>query len=197
MSSFLGDKSLNLRVWHWLSSITIVGLLFTYIFRLSWFDKNDLANIIVTKLSDFNIVISNDDAISLAKLIRADMWQWHYIFGFILVFLIIFRLFAFFILKEKNPIQKIKTTNNSHIKFVKLAHAIFYVVTIYVCISGILIFFREDLGLTKSSLSLVKDLHEYSFWFYLFFIFSHIIGVVKAENSTDKGLISEMFSGNK
>ncbi|PWE25693.1 hypothetical protein DGE88_04010 [Aliarcobacter skirrowii] len=197
LSGFLGKKSKNLLVWHWLNFIAIIGLIFTDIFRSTWFNKNSLANTIETKLLEFQITISNENAISLAKLIRADMWQWHYIFGFMLVFLILFRMFAFLILKEKNPIQKIKTADNLHLRLVKIAHIMFYIVTIYVCISGLMMFFRNELGLTKASLSIFKELHVYSFWFYIFFIFSHVIGVVKAENSTDKGLISEMFGSNK
>lgn len=195
MSSFLGKKSLNLRVWHWLSFVSIIGLMFTDIFRKTWFNKNDIADIVKTKLLELDFELSKQSATEIAKLIREPMWEWHYILGFLLVFLLFFRLFGFFILKEKNPVQKIKADNHLHTKMVKIAHLIFYIVTFYVCISGVVLFFRDDLGLSKESLSLVKQLHKYSFWFFLFFIVSHVAGVVKANNSSDKGLISEMFSG--
>ena len=34
-----------------------------------------------------------------------------------------------------------------------------------------------------------------AFWFFVIFLVGHIVGVIKAELTTDKGLISEMFSG--
>jgi len=197
MGVFNGKKSLNLRVWHWLSFFTIVGLMFTYVFRKTWFDRHQNANLIQNKLVEFGLNINGDNAMTLAKLLREPMWDWHYILGFIFVFLLLFRIFAFLSKSEKCPLKKVKSATNLKEKMVKLTHLVFYFVALYVAISGVILFFKDDLGLTKESLRLVKTLHVYSFWFFLAFIFAHIIGVVKAEISSDKGLISEMFNGGE
>jgi Ni,Fe-hydrogenase I cytochrome b subunit len=68
-------------------------------------------------------------------------------------------------------------------------------VALYMAFSGLAMYFRETLGISKESLSLVKELHEWAFWFFAVFIVAHIAGVIKAEVSSDKGLISEMFNG--
>lgn len=77
----------------------------------------------------------------------------------------------------------------------KYAHALFYIASIYMAISGLAMYFREKLGLSKDMLEPIKELHELAFWFFLLFIVAHIAGVIKAELTTDKGLISEMFNG--
>ncbi|QKF73635.1 cytochrome b561 [Aliarcobacter faecis] len=197
MGYFNSKKSLNLRVWHWFNFIAIFGLMFTYIFRETWFDKTNNALLIKNKLLEFGLEISNEKSVVLAKMLRETMWNWHYIFGFMLVFLLILRFYAFFINMENNPLSKLKEKTNTHIKIVNFTHFIFYIITFYVCISGVIMFFKDDLNLTKESLKLVKELHAYSFWFFLFFVFTHIFGVIKAEISSDKGLISEMFSGGQ
>ncbi len=55
MGVFNEKRSLNLRVWHWLNAIAIIGLMFTYIFRKTWFDKKDNALLIQNKLSEFGL----------------------------------------------------------------------------------------------------------------------------------------------
>ncbi|AXK49161.1 hypothetical protein CRU87_08565 [Aliarcobacter trophiarum LMG 25534] len=197
MGVFNEKRSLNLRVWHWLNSIAIIGLIFTCIFRSTWFNKNDNALIIQNKLSEFGLSLTNENAVVIAKLLRSEMWNWHYIFGFILVFLIIFRLFAFLSRSETGILTKIKESKNIHQKGAKIMHLLFYIVTFLVCLTGVLLYFRDDLNLAKSFVGFMKDMHKQSFFFYLFFIATHLFGVIVAETTTDKGLISEMFNGGK
>lgn len=197
MGIFNEKRSLNLRVWHWLNFVAIFGLMFTYIFRKTWFNKNDNALLIQNKLSEFGVSLSDENSTIIAKLLREQMWNWHYIFGFILVFLLLFRLFVFIFKKESCPLQKIKEGNNLHQKGARVLHLLFYIVTFLICLTGVLLYFREDLSLTKSFVGFMKDMHKLSFWFYLFFIVAHIFGVVKAEQSESSGLISEMINGKK
>jgi cytochrome b561 len=193
MGHYNGQKSLNLRVWHWLNAIAIFGLVFTTLFRKTWFNRGENMAFFKEKLLEFGFTLSDEQATILIKTIMEKMWVWHYIFGFMLVALIVFRIFAFVIKSEKCPLQKLKDAPNIEVKGVKVLHIIFYFITLFVAISGVVMFFKEDLGIAKESLSLVKTLHKYTLWFFIAFTVLHIIGAVKAEVTTDKGLISEMF----
>jgi len=64
-------------------------------------------------------------------------------------------------------------------------------------ISGLVMYFRGALGIDKGSSELVKELHEWAFWFFALFIIAHIAGVVKAELSNDKGIVSSIFNGKE
>lgn len=194
MGYFNGKKSLNLRLWHWFNFISIMGLVFTYIFRKTWFNKKDNALILQSKLSELGLEISDKNAIEIVTIFRDHMWTWHYIFGFIFIFLLIYRIQAFIFQKEPTPLAKIKDAYTLEQKGAKIAHIVFYIVSIYMVFSGLLLFFMDNLGLSKADLVVVKTLHVYAFWFYIVFIISHISGVIKAELFSDKGLISEMFS---
>jgi Ni/Fe-hydrogenase 1 B-type cytochrome subunit len=198
MGVYNDERSLNLRVWHWLSAISIFGLMLTYILRKTAFNYKENALILQTKLSEAGAVIADDKAREIAKIFRDNMWQWHYYLGFLFIALLVFRFYAFISKKDKFPTCKAKEENSSK-EFVKVkyAHAVFYVVSIYMAISGLVMYFRESLGIGKESLHLVKELHEWAFWFFLVFIVAHIAGVIKAELSGSNGIVSEMFNGGK
>lgn len=200
---FNENRSLNLRIWHWLNVIVVFGLILTYVLRKTAFNYKTNAQILQVKLSEIGVVLLDDKAKEIAKIFRDNMWQAHYYLGFTFIVLLLFRLYAFASKQDKFPLCKAKEAKNSalsskgeYIK-VKYAHAIFYAVSAYMAISGLVMYFRESLGIEKSSLGLIKELHEWAFWFFTFFIIAHIVGVIKAEFSDDKGIISSMFNGKK
>lgn len=195
MGAFSEKRSVNLRIWHWLSALVTFGLMATFILRKTFLNYKENAVIIQNKLAEAGVIIADDKAKEIAKIFRDNMWQWHYYLGFLFVALLIFRLYAFASKSEKFPSCKAKESNDGEFKRVKYAHAAFYVVAVYMSVSGLLMYFREGLGISKESLHLVKELHEFAFWFFVVFLVGHIAGVVKAELTSDKGLISEMFSG--
>jgi len=195
MGIYNEKRSFNIRLWHWLSAIAVFGLVFTYILRKTVLNYKTNAEIIQVKLSEIGVLIADDKAKEIAKIFRDNMWQWHYYLGFFFIGLLAFRLYAFVTKRDKFPSCKAKEAPSKEFAAVKYAHAFFYVVALYMAFSGLAMYYREALGISKESLSLVKELHELAFWFFAVFIVAHIAGVVKAEVGSDKGLISEMFSG--
>lgn len=204
MGVFSEKRSVNVRVWHWLNAIAVFGLMLTYILRKTALNYKENAVIIQIKLSELGVVLSDDKAKEIAKIFRDNMWQAHYYLGFLFVGLLLFRLFAFVSKQESFPFCKAKNAacggdsrNTKEYKRAKIAHGAFYIVSVYMAISGLLMFFRESLGFSKESLHLVKELHEWSFWFFAAFVVAHIAGVVKAELTTDGGLVSQMIHGKE
>ncbi|HRF57685.1 MAG TPA: cytochrome b/b6 domain-containing protein [Campylobacterales bacterium] len=200
---FSEKRSLNLRVWHWLSAIAVFGLMLTYILRKTALNYKTNAQILQVKLSEIGVALADDKAKEIAKIFRDNMWQAHYCLGFAFIALLLFRLYAFVSKQDKFPLCKIKEAKDSvlnekseYIK-AKYAHVVFYAAAIYMSISGLVMYFREALGIDKGSLGLVKELHEWAFWFFALFIIAHIAGVIKAELTNDKGIVSSMFNGKE
>jgi Ni/Fe-hydrogenase 1 B-type cytochrome subunit len=195
MGFYQDKRSVNLRVWHWLSALAMFGLIATFILRKTFLNYKENAVIIQNKLAEVGVIIADDKAKEIAKILRDNMWQWHYYIGFVFAALLAYRLFAFITHKDNFPTCKAKKSGSMEFKAVKYAHVAFYAVAIYEAMSGLVMYFHEALGLQKESLHTIKELHEAAFWFFALFVVAHIVGVIKAEITTDKGLISEMFNG--
>ncbi len=62
-------------------------------------------------------------------------------------------------------------------------------------VSGFLIYFYQGLHISKEFAHEIKEIHELTMYFIIFFIASHIAGVVTADNSEEKGIVSSMING--
>ena len=184
--------SLCFRVWHWLTAIAIFGLLGTVLLRktfLSWRANSDL---IVTKLSSYGVTITHEQAVSIAKAIRAPMWDWHIILGYVLVALVVSRIILFFTQSgSQNYIDF--DTKDLHQKAVSTVYLVFYGIIFIMSISGLILIFEDSLGLGESLEHTIKEIHEFLFngvWIYALI---HIAGVIIAENKDEKGITSTMI----
>ena len=62
-------------------------------------------------------------------------------------------------------------------------------------LSGFTIYFYEILNLSKSTAHDIKEIHELVYNFFIIFVPLHIGGVIVAEMTSEKGIISTMISG--
>ena len=179
-----------LRLWHWLNALAIFGLLATFFLRKTFLSWRTNSELIVQKLAEYNIEVTVEVAKTLAKAIRAPMWEWHIIFGYLLASLVLFRIFIFF--KEG---VSYKDTTSIHKIGVSFLYTVFYLLIVFMSISGLVLTFGGDAGMGKEILGSIKENHESVAWFFVFFVPLHIGGVVVAEMSSEKGIISKMVSG--
>lgn len=179
-----------LRIWHWLNAITILGLLATFFLRKTFLSWRTNSQLIVDKFELEDIEVTTELAKATAKAIRAPMWEWHIIFGYILAGLIIFRIIIF--IKEG---VSYKDFSSLHRKGITALYTVFYILVTFMTISGLVIYFGADLELSKDFRGSLKDIHEYVAWFFVFFVPLHMGGVLVAELTDEKGLVSKMISG--
>ncbi len=180
-----------LRVWHWLNVLVIFGLLGTFFLRKTFLSWRTNSELIVQKLAEYDIQISLEVAKVVAKTIRAPMWEWHIIFGYLLALLIIFRIYIF----KKEGISY-KDSSSLHKVGVSILYSIFYLLVIFMVISGIFLHLMDSF-ISKEILHDIKEIHEFCAWFFVFFVLVHIAGVVIAEFRGERGIISKMVSGEK
>lgn len=179
------------RILHWAIAISFILLLITIFLRLTWMNKHNVAEIIKDYLSTTNQVLTEDQLIDLAKKIRKPMWNWHIYIGYALVglFSIRFLLPAFGEMKFQNPLSKELTTK---MKFQKWTYIVFYICVVISLVTGLII----ELG-PKEFKKPMESIHVLSIYYLLAFIIIHIGGVLIAEFTDQKGIISRIVSGGK
>lgn len=180
------------RILHWLIAFSFILLLLTIFLRKTWMEKNHVAEIIQTFLADKGYTaLPKDDAILLAKKIRKPMWDWHIYLGYVLTGLYCIRLAVPFFgeMKFSSPFKAgldIKT------KFQFWVYLVFYVCTAISLITGLIIEFGP-----KAYKKPIEEIHELSLYYLLGFMILHFSGILIAELTSDKGLVSRIISGSK
>lgn len=195
---FLSPKTALLRVWHWLNFLAISGLLLTAGLRKTFLSWRTNSAIIQDKLSEAGTTISSELARDIAVAIRAPMWDLHYVFGFILAALFLMRVIMQFIPGQPKIGAELKDVIRSaslHKKVVKIGYLAFYLFVAYMVVSGLLMYFKTELGLAKSVEGQLKELHELLMWFFFGFSALHVVGVFVAELRGEAGIVSSMISG--
>jgi len=154
-------------------------------------NKFNVAAIIQDYLSGTDQVLSQEQLIDLAKKIRQPMWNWHIYIGYVLVglFSIRFLLPAFGHMKIQNPFGK---TLSTKMKFQKWTYIIFYFFVIVSLVTGLII----ELG-PKEFKKPMEEIHVLGIYYLIAFIGIHLAGVLIAEFTDQKGIISRIVSGSK
>lgn len=179
------------RIIHWAIAISFLLLLFTIFLRLTWLNKYNVAAIIQDFLSTTDQKLSQDQLIALAKKIRQPMWEWHIYIGYLLVglFSIRFLLPAFGYMAIQNPFIKGLTTK---VRFQKWVYLIFYACVIASLVTGLLIVFGPS-GWKDT----MEGIHVLGIYYLIAYIILHVAGVLIAELTDQKGIISRIVSGSK
>lgn len=179
------------RIIHWAIAISFLLLLITIFLRLTWLNKNNVAAIIQDYLSTTNQKLTHDEAIILAKKIRKPMWDWHIYLGYVLtgLFTIRFILPAFGQMKIQNPLDK---SLSAKMKFQKWSYIIFYICVVVSLITGLIIVLGP-----KQYKDPMEDIHVLSIYYLIAFLVIHIGGVLVAEFTNEKGIVSRIISGSK
>lgn len=180
------------RILHWLIAFSFILLLITIFLRKTWMEKNHVAEIIQAFLADKGYpALPEDDAILLAKKIRKPMWDWHIYLGYVLTGLYCIRLAVPFFgeMKFSSPF---KAGLDMKTKFQFWVYLVFYACTAVSLITGLIIEFGP-----KEYKKPMEEIHELSLYYLLGFMILHFGGVLIAELTSDKGLVSRIISGSK
>ena len=184
------NYSKTYRILHWLIAFAFLLLLITIFLRKTWMEKNHVAEIIQTFLKDNGYAaLPQDEAISLAKKIRKPMWEWHIYLGYFLTGLYCIRLAVPFFGKMKFS-SPFKEGLNTKTKFQFWVYLVFYACTAVSLITGLIIEFGP-----KVYKKTMEEIHELSLYYLLSFMILHFAGILIAEFTSNKGLISRIISG--
>ncbi|MBN2894882.1 MAG: cytochrome b/b6 domain-containing protein [Campylobacterales bacterium] len=179
-----------LRLWHWLHAVAITGLLGTFFLRKTFLSWRENSALIAQKMDEFGITVAPDQAKAIAVAIRAPMWEWHIIFGWMLALLLLWR--AGMVLRGGFGYER---AQDWHMRLVHVGYFGLYGVLGFMALSGMALHYGGDFGLEKAMLGQIKSAHEFLAWAVAAFVPLHVIGVVVAEHRDQKGVTSRMISG--
>lgn len=176
---------------HWAIAFSFMLLLITIFLRLTWMNKNNVSDIIQEYLKNKDLVLTQDESIILAKKIRKPMWEWHIYLGYVLTGLMVLRLLLpmFGEMKFQNPFEKNLSAKD---KFKKWTYIVFYICVITSLVTGLFLEFGPE-----SLEHTMEDIHVLSLYYLIPFIVLHFTGILFAEFTEDKGIISRIISGFK
>lgn len=179
------------RVIHWTIALAFTLLLITIFLRNTWLNKHHVAEIIQNQFVEIGQPLSSDQALSIAKKIRQPMWQWHIYLGYTLtaLFGLRFLLPLFGRMKFQNPFD---TSLSIKDKFKNLTYLLFYACVCISLVTGLLLQFGP-----KQYKEPVEDIHVLGIYYLIAFIAVHLTGVLTAEFTRQKGIVSAIISGNR
>lgn len=179
------------RIIHWAIAISMILIAVTIFLRLTWLNKDHVAGIISSYMVTTGQSLTQDQMILLAKKIRKPMWEWHIYLGYVLTGLFSIRFFfpLFGEMKFKNPLAKQFDLKE---KFKNWIYLIFYSCIVITLVTGLVI----ELG-PKNLKESMEEIHVLAIYYLSAFIILHLGGVLLAEFTKEKGIISKIVSGNK
>jgi len=188
----------------------------TVLLRETYLNKHHNAPIIQKALASQDINIGLDGAIKVAKAIRAPMWDWHYVFGYSMLALLLIRG-AMFIWHRDRAVwhesmlgsrelrscvfdaerRKCLETHRYHRAWVHSLYIVFYVAAVIGVVTGVVLYLNAYAGLEFTSVAKhrVEDVHKIVGWTVIGFIPVHIAGVLLAEIRDGNHEVSNMIDG--
>jgi cytochrome b561 len=186
------DKRFSLasRLIHWAIAFTFLYILLTVLLRLGWMNKGQMGGIIHDGLAEEGVIIDNDLAGSIGKKVRRPMWNTHIIAGYVLTGLFVVRCIITYVQGQAFPSPfKAESFYN---KLKSWVYVIFYILVAASLCTGLLIEFGPG-----SIHEISEEIHKLSLYYMITFIAVHLIGVIIADGSKDRGIISKIISGDK
>lgn len=183
------NYSVVYRLLHWSIAISFLLLLGTIFLRLTWLNRESVADIIQNYLLSLQITLTREQIVVLAKKIRKPMWDWHIYLGYVITGLYTIRMLLPFFgeMKFTNPFSSLLAVRE------KFQYWVYYV--FYFCIAGSLttgLLIEHGPKYMKKPL---EDIHELSIYVLVGYIVLHFAGVLYAEFTHDKGIISKIVRG--
>lgn len=193
-------QPLVIRLWHWADAFLILGLLLTVLLRKTLLSWRTNSKLIEGMMQENGTPVTFEFARKVAVTIRDPLWDWHIYMGYALAAFFVVRLIAAFMNRGKDRQRSLRNlfkARNFHVFGAYLLYRVFYFMTAFMIISGLILVFKEQLGWEKNTFSSIKELHELSMWFFVGFVVLHIGGVVLTEVKDEPGLVSDMINGGK
>jgi len=189
----MNDNRFNLasRLIHWAIVFTVVFLIVTVLLRMGWMNKDHFGIIIQNDLTKLGKHISKDEAASIGKNLRRPMWNNHILAGYLLIGLYIIRMLI--TLKQglafPSPFSKDASVKS---KLKSWLYIIFYILMLISLFTGFMI-----VNGPKSWKEPLEFVHIKSLYYVVSFIILHIGGVLIADATNERGIVSKMISGEE
>jgi cytochrome b561 len=208
-SSFNENHSLAIRIWHWVTGVTIIFTIVLVLMGTFMFKTRDNIPMVQEQLESKGVTVTKDQARAVTHEYSDKIWMLHKYVGYGLAFLLLCRI----VLEATQPSEeKFKTKIKNALTFqpktdtekadrtiylfAKRGYLLFYLVFLIMALTGLVLAF-EDVKFLDPIHRLSKEIHEYSQYAVYAYILLHLIGVVREEIGKYPGIISSMVHGKK
>ena len=209
-SIFIQKNSVAIRIWHWLTFLTIISLFVTVLMASTALNPRKNIAEVQNALKEKGVIVSNEQAWAVSHMYDDKMWDFHKILGFALTFLFLSRIVIEGTQPKKEKVNfRIKNAlaafrqpgqdkkELKHYLLVKGSYFALYLLLLAMVGTGLVIAFGSDLGISGPVRHSVKEAHGvFQYGFYTF-VAAHLIGVVVADLGKAKGVVSGMINGGK
>lgn len=151
--------------------------------------------------------VSSEQARAVAHEFNDKLWELHKYVGFVLCFLLVYRVvLEITYSREQKLSSKIKKalafktqtakerSDRKHYLWVKNGYLFFYLLLFIMGVTGIILAF-EDVAAFKTIRHTVGEIHNFGQYLMYGYIFFHIAGVIRADVTDNKGIVSSMING--
>ena len=203
------DYRAPLRIWHWASAFLVSAQLLTILFQRVIVDARSAVPEFQQELRKDGIALSVKQARALAHVISERIWEWHVWLGLALAafwllrvvlelrgpselrfsarLLAVARRYRLAPPADKGSAGKALLTNATY--------ALFYAFLTVMVLTGLVLTYHNDVALFDQWEHTAEEIHNVTMYLIMGFFAVHVVGVVWAEVTKDRGLISRMVSG--
>lgn len=177
------------RFLHWIMALAMSILFITGFLRMYWMNKKHVIAIIESKT--LASPITDEQMSDIAKAIRAPMWEWHELFAHVMIFSFIARIIYMLVkgIRFPNPFNSTLALKD---RLQGFTYIYFYVFVFISAATGVCI----EKGFFTQWKDGIETIHKLGIYWFPIFILMHIIGIVAAEYSNKKGIVSKMIGGD-
>jgi Ni/Fe-hydrogenase 1 B-type cytochrome subunit len=206
--SFQEKHSVPLRLWHWISSFTIIALLITVLIASTLLKPRNNIKHIQDKLEEKGLVVNTDQAKAVAKTLSKEIWIWHKYLGIGLAVMLLFRIIMEFFEPSGQSLRaRIRSgalylkqvvtekASGRHYLFVKYFYVFFYLCTTVMVLTGLCMIYDDDFEFLQNIKETIKDIHSFTMYLIMGFIILHIGGILRMELRDRSGIVSGMIHG--
>lgn len=175
---------------HGMLGLAMIVLFLTGFLRLYWMSKKTVIHAIDTRLSIEGISLDKQVTKDIAKSILEPMWQWHEYAAYVVFGVLVLRLSYMLLrgIRFPNPFAKQALLKERLQGVIYLLFYLFVGVSVF---TGA--YLKWSGGAWKEPLEMI---HKWAVYWFPIFIVLHFVGILIAEFSKDKGIVSKMISGD-
>lgn len=207
--SFLEPHSRAIRLWHWTFVLFVSTTIGIVILASTLLRTGNNIPLVQQQLAEKGITVGEDAARSVAHSFNDELWDVHRWLGYGLCLLLVSR----WLIERAEPraerlnnkvrkaasfrsVIPIEQDQCRHYLLVKTIYLVFYGIFVAMALSGLVQAF-DDIPLLSQYQDTAKQVHLFLQWPIYFFIFIHLVGVIRADLGHHKGLVSGMIHGRK
>ena len=208
-SLFKTSYSVAIRLWHWLTFITITASLIMVLLGSTVFTIKENIPMVQEQVQQKGGTVTPEQARAVAHEYSDKMWMLHKYIGFGLCFLLLCRMIIEITYSRQQKLSaKIKRAarlqthslreqnDQKHFLLVKWGYVIFYTLFLIMALTGLGLAF-ENVPIFKANHKLITNIHSFVQYLIYSYILSHIVGVIRADVTDNKGIVSAMINGGE